>query len=485
MLDPATTALVPPATLRRVFANRTLNLGGIAAVGFDMDYTLVHYRVDEWERAAFGHARSRLAARGWPVETMEFSPTAFTLGLVIDRELGNVVKANRFGFVRRAAHGNSMLGFDEQRDAYSRVIVDLAEPRWYFMNTLFSLSEACLFANLVDLVDAGKLPAGVGYDEAFRAVRTSLDAAHVEGELKAEIIREPERFVVLDEEAALALIDLKNAGKKLLVITNSEWSYLKAMMGHAFDRFAGGSWRRLFDVVIVQARKPDFFTGNAPIFEVVDDDGLLRPGRGPLRAGGAYFGGNARLVEQLVGLPGETILYVGDHIYADVHVTKSLLRWRTALILRELEDEIAAIESFRTKQVTLDRLMSEKERLEWEYDELRVGLLRADGGQGKAPSVPIASVKRRMSELRRAIEAFDEQVGPLSKEASELVNVRWGPPMRAGNDKSHLARQVERYADVYTSRVANLLHATPFGYLRSPRGTMPHDGGASGGSHSG
>ena len=58
--------------------------------------------------------------------------------------------------------------------------------------------------------------------------------------------------------------------------------------------------------------------------------------------------------------------------------------------------------------------------------------------------VPIASVKRRMSELRRAIEGFDEQVGPLSKEASELVNVRWGPPMRAGNDKSHLARQVER-----------------------------------------
>jgi HAD superfamily 5'-nucleotidase-like hydrolase len=368
-----------------------------------------------------------------------------------------------------------MLGFEEQRDAYSRVIVDLAEPRWYFMNTLFSLSEACLFADLVDLVDAGKLPAGVGYDEAFRAVRTSLDAAHVEGELKQEITREPDRFVVLDEEAALALRDLKQAGKKLLVITNSEWDYLQSMMSHAFDRFAGGSWRRLFDVVIVQARKPDFFTGNAPIFEVTDDSGLLRPSRGPLRAGGAYLGGNARLVEQLVGLPGESILYVGDHIYADVHVTKSLLRWRTALIVRELEDEITAIEAFRTKQVELDRLMAQKERLEWEYDELRVGLEREGAGYGPSPSIPSASVRRRMSELRRAIESLDDSVGPLSREASELVNARWGPPMRAGNDKSHLARQVERYADVYTSRVANLLHTTPFAYLRSPRGTMPHD----------
>ena len=440
-----------------------------------MDYTLVHYRVDEWERAAFGHARARLAARGWPVEAIEFSPLAFTLGLVIDRELGNVVKANRFGFVRRAAHGNRMLGFEEQRQAYSRVIVDLAEPRWYFMNTLFSLSEACLFAELVDLVDAGKLPAGVGYDEAFRAVRTSLDAAHVEGELKEEITRAPERFVVLDDEAALALLDQKNAGKKLLVITNSEWSYLKAMMSHCFDRYAGGSWRSLFDVVIVagaQARllhrqRADLRSHRRQRALATEPRSAPR-GRRLSRRQRATRGAARRAAR------GE-ILYVGDHIYADVHVTKSLLRWRTALILRELEDEIAAVEAFRPKQAELDRLMAQKERLEWEYYELRIGLVRAEKAYGPAPAVPTVSVRRRMNELRRSLDALDEAVGPLSREASELVNERWGPPMRAGNDKSHLARQVERYADVYTSRVANLLHTTPYGYLRSPRGSMPHD----------
>ena len=47
--------------------------------------------------------------------------------------------------------------------------------------------------------------------------------------------------------------------------------------------------------------------------------------------------------------------------------------------------------------------------------------------------------------------------------------------MRAGNDKSRLARQIERYADVYTSRVSNFLYLTPFGYLRAPRGSLPHD----------
>ena len=47
--------------------------------------------------------------------------------------------------------------------------------------------------------------------------------------------------------------------------------------------------------------------------------------------------------------------------------------------------------------------------------------------------------------------------------------------MRAGADKSLFARQVERYADVYTSRVSNLRYETPYGYLRAARGSLPHD----------
>jgi hypothetical protein len=40
---------------RQVYCNRTMNLRSIKAIGYDMDYTLVHYRVDEWERVAFEH----------------------------------------------------------------------------------------------------------------------------------------------------------------------------------------------------------------------------------------------------------------------------------------------------------------------------------------------------------------------------------------------------------------------------------------------
>jgi 5'-nucleotidase len=467
----------PPPLSRRLFTNRTLNLRSIAAVGFDMDYTLIHYRTEPWERRAYSYAKAQVEALGWPVGDLEFLPQAFTLGLVVDRRLGNVVKANRFGFVKRAAHGTRMMTFDEQRTAYSRVLVDLGEPRWDFMNTLFSLSETCLYAQLVDMLDAGRLPPGTSYDDVYRTVRESIDLAHVEGTLKREIVADPDRFVELDEELPLALLDLKHAGKKLLLITNSEWSYARDMMSYGFDRFLpGGTWRSLFDVVVVGARKPDFFSSSSPSFEVVDDTGLLRPKVGPLVQGGAYLGGNARLVEKFLGRPGEDILYVGDHMFADVHVTKSMLRWRTALVVRELEQDLDAIFGFREEQQLLDRLMTEKERLEHQYGILRVQLQRHEAGYGPRVSSP-PPIRRRMQELRHGMEALDDQIAPLSRKASELVNPSWGPLMRAGNDKSHLARQIERHADIYTSRVANFLYETPFSYLRSPRGSLPHDPG--------
>src|ERR1700683_1917022 len=103
---------------RGVFCNRTLNLRSIRAIGYDLDYTLVHYNVAAWEERAYDHSRDNLVKRGWPIEHLRFDRAMVVRGLVIDKELGNVVKANRFGFVRKAAHGTRPLDFDAQRAAY-------------------------------------------------------------------------------------------------------------------------------------------------------------------------------------------------------------------------------------------------------------------------------------------------------------------------------------------------------------------------------
>jgi len=460
-----------------VYCNRTLNMRAIKAIGFDMDYTLIHYHPEAWERRAYQELRRRLGERGFPVDDLEFDPGAVRLGLVLDLELGNLVKANRFGYVHQAEHGGRRLDHEERRRRYARALVDLAEPRWAFLNTLFSLSEACMYAQLVERLDRGLLPGPLGYADLYAVVRSSLDAAHAEGELKAEIMAAPERYVVPDEDLPLALLDLKAAGKKLLLITNSEWDYTRAMLSHVLDRHlpAGQTWETLFDLKIVQARKPEFFATRHPMFEVVDADGRLKPLVGGLRQGGTYLGGHAGLVEQHLGLTGEEILYVGDHIFADVHVSKSLLRWRTALILRQLEEEIAALEGFRARQRQLDAWMAEKTALEERQARLRLALQRAELGYGPPERRPRPELQAELQRLRLDLEALDERIGPLAREYSELVHPRWGLLMRAGGDKSHLARQIERHADVYTSRPSNLLWQTPFGYLRAPHSGLPHD----------
>ena len=462
---------------RGVFCNRTLNLRSIRAIGYDMDYSLIHYRVEVWEHEAFEHVRDAFLARGWPVKDLKFDPSSVTRGLTIDLDLGNLIKPNRFGYVIKAEHGTRSLSFDSLRRTYARTAVDLSADRFVFLNTMFSYSEASIFSQLVDLFDAREIPDVPSYAALYRAVRTTLDETHRQGTIKDQIVANPERFVELEPGTPLALLDQHHAGKKLMLITNSEWSFTRAMMSYAFDQFLPGGlkWRDLFDLVIVSSGKPDFFIHRHPLYEVVDEEkSLLHPCETGFREGGVFFRGNAALVEEHFGLTGDEILYVGDHLFGDVQVSKGILGWRTALILREMEDEMRALSGFAPKQLELTQLMEQKELLERRLSQVRLREQRERIGY--APVTADGGDRDKIAALRDQLERLDEQIAPLARAAAMLVNEKWGPLMRAGADKSLFARQVERYADVYTSRISNFLDPTPFFYFRAPRGSLPHDG---------
>ncbi len=465
---------------REVFCNRTLNLRDIRAIGYDMDYTLIHYWMRAWEQRAYSYIKERLVADGWPVEDLTFDPDLVMRGLIMDIEHGNVVKANRFGYVKRACHGTKRLSDSEVSDFYQRTLIDLHEARWLFLNTFFSISEACMYVQLVDLLDADILGPSMGYMDLYERVRKSLDEAHMEGRLKAEIIENPKQFVALDEELPLALLDQRAAGKKVMLITNSEWSYAAPMLSFAIDRFMpeGETWRDLFDLAIVGAQKPDFFYVRMPTFEVVSEDGMLQPHRGPMEEGHIYVGGNAGLVEQSLGLRGEDILYVGDHLFVDVNVSKSVSRWRTALVLRELEEEIEAAASFSAQQREINRLLKKKDELEANFSDMRLEQQRNMQDYGPQTDRTAGDLGMAIRLLRKELVALDARIYALVAASEALLNPHWGLLMRAGNDKSHLARQLERFADIYTGRVSNFLHQTPFVNFRSHRGSLPHDAAA-------
>ncbi|KAJ8492052.1 hypothetical protein OPV22_013773 [Ensete ventricosum] len=481
--------IVDPFSLRNsprgIFCSRTLNLRSISAIGYDMDYTLIHYNVMAWEGRAYDYGMANLRSMGFPVDGLEFDPNMVIRGLVMDKERGNLVKADRFGYVKRAMHGTKMLSTRAISEIYGRELVDLRkESRWEFLNTFFSVSEAVMFMQMIDRLDQGAVPAELGpldYKGIQKAVAKALFRAHVEGQLKSEIMAEPERFVEPDPELPLALLDQKEAGKKLLLITNSDYHYTNKMMQHAFNRFLPNDmgWRDLFEMVIVSARKPEFFQMSQPLYEVVTGDGLMRPCF-KAKSGGLYSGGSAQMVEKSLDVHGDEILYVGDHIYTDVSQSKLHLRWRTALICRELEDEYNALIHSRRHKEELIELIEQKETVGDLFNQLRLALQRRTKGRPAqtraANNMDDQELTESMQKLLILMTRLDQKIASMLEADGELFNKRWGYLSRAGLwDKSHLTRQIEKYADIYTSRVSNFLHYTPFMYFRSQEQTLAHD----------
>ncbi|GFP83077.1 cytosolic purine 5'-nucleotidase [Phtheirospermum japonicum] len=422
---------------RGIFCSRTLNLRSISAIGYDMDYTLMHYNVVAWEGRAYDYCLDNLRNMGFPVDGLTFDPELVIRGLVIDKEKGNLVKADRFGYVKRAMHGTKMLSTQIVSEMYGRELVDLRkESRWEFLNTLFSVSEAVAYMQMVDRLDEGAISADLGtldYKGLYKAVGKALFRAHVEGQLKSEIMSKPELFVEPDPELPLALLDQKE--------------------------------------VIVSARKPEFFQMSHPMYEVVTGEGLMRPCF-KAQPGGVYSGGSAQMVENSLGVHGDEILYVGDHIYTDVSQSKVHLRWRTALICRELEAEYSALIESRGNRATLIELINQKEVVGDLFNQLRLALQRRSKGR---PAQTLAATHMDDKELNESIQKLlivmqrlDQKIAPVMESDGELFNRRWGFISRAGLwDKSHLMRQIEKYADIYTSRVSNFLHYTPFMYFRA------------------
>ncbi|CAN4095017.1 unnamed protein product [Withania somnifera] len=470
---------------RGIFCSRTLNLRSISAIGYDMDYTPMHYNVMAWEGRAYDYCMENLRNVGFPVDGLAFDPDLVIRGLVIDKEKGNLVKADRFGYIKRAMHGTRMLSTREVSEIYGRELVDLRkESRWEFLNTLFSVSEAVAYMQMVDRLDEGVIGPDLcphDYKCLYKAVGKALFRAHVEGQLKSEIMSKPELFVEPDPELPLALLDQKEAGKRLLLITNSDYHYTDKMMQHSFNRYLPNemNWRDLFEMVIVSARKPEFFQMSHPMYEVVTGEGLMSPCF-KARPGGLYSGGSAQMVESSLNVHGDEILYVGDHIYTDVSQSKVHLRWRTALICRELEEEYNALIHSRQERATLIDLINQKEVLGDLFNQLRLALQKRTEGR---PAQTLAATHMEDNELTESMQKLllvmqrlDQKIGPMLDEDGELFNKRWGYLSRAGLwDKSHLMRQIEKYADIYTSRVSNFLHYTPFMYFRAQEQNLAHD----------
>ncbi|MFZ2957185.1 MAG: HAD-IG family 5'-nucleotidase [Candidatus Ozemobacteraceae bacterium] len=463
---PVTAVSIPAG--KSVFVNRTLNMNHIKLVGFDMDYTLATYNVPAFEELAYKLMQEKLIVeRGYPegIRALKFNPEFIIRGLVVDTELGNLMKVNCYGYLKKTSHGTRFLGIEEHKRIYTAPSIDLTDPRFYIIHTLFSLAEGCLFAQIVDFIDAEKLQ--MNLKTVFNDIRVCLDDVHQEGVLKGTIIREPEKYLMRNEAIADTLKRFKHCGKKLALITNSDYDYSQRVMEYCFGEYFTGPWQDVFDLIIVASNKPSFFQHGNKFLKVDRKTALLANFHEPIRYGQIYQGGNARVMERDLGLSPSEILYLGDHIYGDVVTLKEAIGWRTGLIVQELEEEVPSLERHLEQLKALSHRMHEKEELEDRQFALKEMVFAAPERREE--------LEKAREELRRKIEKLDGVLSELIRESQKDFNPYWGEIMRAGNEESRFATLVEKYACIYLSSVGNLSYYSPFKYFRPRRRFLAHD----------
>jgi HAD superfamily 5'-nucleotidase-like hydrolase len=457
----------------------------ISICGFDMDYTLAVYSMRQIEELAFHMTLDRMVdKRGYPshLRELKYDHEFVIRGLVVDKDRGNIFKMDRHNHVGRCYHGRRPLSLDERRALYqTNEKIRLSLPRFAWIDTLFSLPEACLYAEIIEAEEARGEK--VDYHQLYDDTRESIDEVHRDGSLKAELRKDLGRFIKPDPELAPALHKLRSGGKKLFILTNSLWDYTDAVMSYLLDGRLPEypTWRNYFDIIVVGALKPAFFAEHRPFVELDEKGAVARPLADSLERGRIYEGGNLFDFERLSGFSGDRVLYVGDHIYGDIIRNRKASQWRTCFIVQELEQEIEYIEAHAGEVLRLSELDSLRARLDDMINNHKLLLNALDRRLERGGPLPTDLEARRSREkqdlekLRRAFKATLLEGSEVEARFETGANAYWGLVFKEGNENSRFGEQVEDYADLYTSRVSNFLYYSPMQVFRSPRATMPHE----------
>jgi len=417
-----------------------------------------------------------LIKRGYPASLKELTyDTRFPIrGLLVDRKYGHILKMDRYKVVHRGYHGLERLPDDVIQGLYHDRRIRPHTARYHWIDTLFALSEVTSYAAVVTALE--RQGQTVDYDKLFHDVRASIDEAHADGTVYSVVTSALDEYIDRDPELARTLHKLRSAGKRLFLLTNSPNSYTEQVMtyllGNAMPEYP--TWRHYFEVVICSAKKPRFFQEGQLLMEREGD--VLKPVKGPLERGRAYEGGNLEEFERLLGVSGANVLYVGDHIYGDILRSKKETSWYTAMIIQELDAEVAAHEASAVDLLRMRSLEEQRERLE---DELRFyqgrfkELSRGTGSNG-ADTERIRA-KRAVERVRAELRSNLAEYAARAERVSGRFHPYFGSLLKEQNEMSSFGLQVELYADIYMRRVSSLKAYSPQQYFRSPYDLMPHE----------
>ena len=319
----------------------------------------------------------------------------------------------------RALYGRHSMVSPTYRDAHIRP-----------MNDLFSLSEACLLADTFQgLMDLGfDFEPSAVVDDVSAAIRH----AHVSGAMQREVMLNQSKYIDRSDGTLQFLQGLKAAGKRLFLVSNSGHNFVD----HGMSYIVGSDWKELFDVVVVSADKPRWYTDPRRPFRAISErDGRSKWARvTSLKQGTVYTGGSIAALQALTGWRGGRVLYFGDSLWADLVAARREHGWYTGAIIGELDDELAILRSPEYTQL--------KRSATALMELLRVvqNCIGRDHLFGAAESVPEAD-----DEILAALEA---ELDTVKRRMRTVFNANFGSVFRTVAGPTVLGFAVGRYCDI-------------------------------------
>jgi len=233
------------------------------------------------------------------------------------------------------------------------------------------------------------------------------------------------------------LHSLRSAGKMVFLLTNSPYHFvdvgLKFILGKYVSEHQLQSWRQLFDVVIVSAKKPSFFDRAASFRKLDINSGMLSfEPVNKFTAGEIYTEGSLQEFTRLSGKTGHNVLYMGDHIFSDLIRPSKAAMWKTAAIIKEIGYETERMSSPEffynlTRSLQCERLISIGQRL---HD---------------------TESKNEVQKLKLQREYF-------RKILKIMFNAYFGSVFRTASHRTSFFSELCRHTDVYTASIDNFMH---------------------------
>ena len=333
---------------------KNFSLSSFDWIGFDLDHTLIRYRLVELHQLIYSSMCEYLCqTHQYNRRLMEtpYDHSFAVKGLIYDSLHGNLIQLNSRGFVHTALHGvNKPLSREMIANVYPQAFEAIEEDsskRFWCIFTYFDHSIGYLLAKLVDLSDEQSVELPDRYSSLLVDLNGGFEYLFNDfhrGNYFAAIRSNPSKYIYPRLDIRQWLEELRRKNKRLFLATNSRIDYTDLLSSFAL----GDDWRDLFDLILVDCKKPTFFArvdqldrrpfqrlSNEPVsveqmFDVFPQERLFA------------FGNSADLHELMTRITGREpqVIYFGDHIKSDINALKLKTNWFAAVVVEELEFDL-------------------------------------------------------------------------------------------------------------------------------------------------